>query len=43
MWLPNSLSENWNRNQGEQLSLYTYTNVDEVELLLNGRSLGVKE
>ena len=37
------LSENWNRNQGEQLSLYTYTNVDEVELLLNGRSLGVKK
>ena len=37
------LSENWNRNRGEQLSLYTYTNVDEVELLLNGRSPGVKK
>ena len=37
------LSENWNRSQGEQLSLYTYTNADEVELLLNGRSLGVKK
>lgn len=37
------LSENWNRTQGEQLSLYTYTNADEVELLLNGRSLGVRK
>ena len=37
------LSENWNRNQGEQLSLYTYTNADEVQLLLNGKSLGVKK
>lgn len=36
------LSENWNRKEGEQVSLYTYTNADEVELLLNGRSLGVK-
>ncbi len=37
------LSENWNRSQGEQLSLYTYTNADEVELLLNGMSLGVRK
>lgn len=37
------LSENWNRSQGDTLSLYTYTNVDEVELLLNGRSLGVRK
>ena len=37
------LSENWNRKEGEQVSLYTYTNADEVELLLNGRSLGVKK
>ena len=37
------LSENWNREAGEQVSLYTYTNSDEVELFLNGKSLGVKK
>ena len=37
------LSENWNREAGEQVSLYTYTNGDEVELFLNGKSLGVKK
>jgi len=37
------LSENWNREAGEMVSLYTYTNADEVELFLNGKSLGVKK
>ena len=37
------LSENWNREAGELVSLYTYTNGDEVELFLNGKSLGVKK
>ena len=37
------LSENWNREAGEKFSLYTYTNGDEVELFLNGKSLGVKK
>lgn len=37
------LSENWNREAGEQVSLYTYTNGDEVELFFNGKSLGVKK
>lgn len=37
------LSENWNREAGEKVSLYTYTNSDEVELFLNGKSLGVKK
>ena len=37
------LSENWNREAGEMVSLYTYTNGDEVELFLNGKSLGVKK
>lgn len=37
------LSENWNREVGEKVSLYTYTNADEVELFLNGKSLGVKK
>ena len=37
------LSENWNREAGEKVSLYTYTNGDEVELFLNGKSLGVQK
>lgn len=37
------LSENWNLEAGEKVSLYTYTNGDEVELFLNGKSLGVKK
>ena len=37
------LSENWNREAGELVSLYTYTNGDEVELFLNGKSQGVKK
>ncbi len=36
-------SENWNRQEGQELDLITYTNADEVELLLNGKSLGVKQ
>lgn len=37
------LSENWNREVGEKVSLYTYTNADEVELFLNGKCLGVRK
>lgn len=37
------LSENWNREVGGKVSLYTYTNADEVELFLNGKSLGVRK
>lgn len=37
------LSENWNREVGEKVSIYTYTNADEVELFLNGKSLGVRK
>ena len=37
------MSDHWNRVEGQKLSLITYTNADEVELLLNGRSLGTKE
>lgn len=35
-----SMSENWNRKDGSRLSLWTYTNADEVELFVNGKSLG---
>lgn len=37
------MSDHWNRTEGDTLSLYTYTNADEVELILNGRRLGVKQ
>jgi beta-galactosidase len=37
------MSDHWNRVGGQKLSLITYTNADEVELVLNGRSLGKKQ
>lgn len=37
------MSENWNREAGSMVSLYTYTNGDKVELFVNGKSMGVKE
>lgn len=36
-------SDHWNRLPGSKLELTTYTNADEVELLVNGKSLGVKQ
>ena len=36
------MSDHWQRVHGKKLSLYTYTNAEEVELLLNGKSLGRK-
>ena len=36
------MSDHWNRMAGQELSLITYTNAEEVELLLNGKSLGKK-
>lgn len=38
-----SQSECWNRKPGSKVSLYTYTNGDEVELFVNGKSLGKKQ
>ena len=37
------MSDHWNRANGQQLSLYTYTNAEEVELVVNGKSLGRKQ
>lgn len=37
------LSDHWNRKPGSTMSLYTYTNADQVELFVNGKSLGVKQ
>ena len=36
-------SDHWNRTPGQKLELTTYTNADEVELFVNGKSLGVKQ
>lgn len=35
-----SMSEHWNRKPGSTLTIYTYTNADEVEILVNGKSVG---
>ncbi len=37
------MSDHWNRVEGQKLSLVTYTNAEEVELLLNGKSLGTQQ
>ena len=37
------MSDHWNRVEGQALSIITFTNADEVELLLNGKALGKKE
>lgn len=36
------MSDHWNRKAGSTVSLYTYTNADEVELFVNGKSVGRK-
>ncbi len=37
------LGDHWNRKPGSVVTLYTYTNAEEVELICNGKSLGVKK
>ena len=37
------VSSHWNRQEGKKYNLYTYTNADEVELFINGKSLGVQQ
>ena len=37
------LRENWNRKAGEKTRVWVFSNAREVELFLNGRSLGKKE
>ena len=36
------LDENWNKEVGTTQTIYTFSNCEEVELLLNGKSLGRK-
>ncbi|WP_301203383.1 glycoside hydrolase family 2 TIM barrel-domain containing protein [Muribaculum intestinale] len=35
-------TDSWNFNRGDSINIYTYTNADEVELRINGKSLGRK-
>jgi beta-galactosidase len=37
------ISSHWNRQAGKSYNLYTYTNAGEVELLINGKSIGVQQ
>jgi beta-galactosidase len=37
------ISSHWNRLEGKKYNLYTYTNADEVELLVNGKLIGVQK
>lgn len=38
-----SLASHWNWATGSMQNLYTYTNADEVELLVNGKSIGIRK
>jgi beta-galactosidase len=37
------LSAHWNRKAGSKQNLFTFTNAEEVELVVNGRSVGVQK
>ena len=37
-----NVSDNWNLQRGDTVKLYTYTNADEVELIINGKKIGRK-
>jgi beta-galactosidase len=36
------ISSHWNRKAGSRQNLFTYTNAKEVELLVNGKSIGIQ-
>ena len=38
-----NVSENWNLEKGKKYNILTFTNGDEVELLVNGKSIGIKK
>jgi beta-galactosidase len=37
------INQNWNQKEGSRMSLMTYTNAEEVELIYNGKSLGTQK
>ena len=38
-----SMTENWNRASGSKVNVVAYSNAEEVELFLNGKSLGTQK
>ena len=34
---------NWNFENGEKINVYCYSNLDEIELFVNGKSYGKKQ
>lgn len=38
-----SISKNWNHAKDSRQNVFTYTNADEVELIYNGKSLGIQK
>ena len=38
-----NVSSHWNREKGKSYNIYTYTNAEEVELLVNNKSFGVQK
>jgi beta-galactosidase len=38
-----AVSSHWNRESGKKYNIFTYTNADEVELLVNGKSVGIQQ
>ena len=37
------ISSHWNREEGSLQNIFTYTNAEEVELLVNGKSIGIQK
>lgn len=37
------INQNWNQKEGSKMSVMTYTNTEEVELIYNGKSLGTQK
>ncbi|GAE84922.1 beta-galactosidase [Bacteroides reticulotermitis JCM 10512] len=38
-----NISDHWNREEGKLYNVFTFTNADKVELLVNGKSFGIKK
>ncbi|VBB48007.1 Beta-galactosidase [uncultured Paludibacter sp.] len=38
-----NVSDHWDREEGKKYNILTFTNADEVELLINGKSVGIKQ
>lgn len=39
----NNVQSNWNWKAGRKYNIYTYTNAEQVELFVNGKSIGVRK